>query len=103
MHTLILPLIGLPVAIGLFYFFKDLKKVKSWSVEPDFLAQPTINALDSVAYVDLPHVDGAAIEAIESGVETIETGIETGAEGVSEGIGQILETAGHVAGHLLHH
>jgi hypothetical protein len=114
MHTLLIPLLGLPVAIGLVYLYQDMKKVKSWNIESDPLAQPTANALETVAYIDVPHVDGAAVEAsgagIEAGVESVveaaeavEAGVEAGAEVVGEGIGSLLETAGHVAGHLLHH
>jgi hypothetical protein len=95
MHTLLLPLVGLPLAIGLVYFYKDLKKVKSWSIEPDPLNQPTVNALDAVTYVDLPHVDGVAVESIESGLEAVEAGTEV----VGEGIGLLLENAGHFFHH----
>jgi hypothetical protein len=100
MHTLLLPLVGLSLAIGLVYFYKDLKKVKSWSIETDPLAQPTANALDAVAYVDLPHVDGAAVEAILHGRGFAnESGVEAGAEVVGEGIGLLLENAGHFFHH----
>jgi hypothetical protein len=91
MHTLLFPLVGLPLAIGLVYFYKDLRKVKSWSIKPDPLVQPTANSLEAVTYVDLPHGDGPAVEAIEAGVEAI----EAGAEALGEGIGLLLENAGH--------
>jgi hypothetical protein len=99
MHALLIPLIGLPVAIGLFYLYQDLKKVKSWNIESDPLAQPTANALEAVAYVDVPHVDGAAVEAIETGIEAGAEAAEAGVEAIGEGIAKVLETAGH----FLHH
>jgi hypothetical protein len=101
MHTLLIPLLGLPVAIGLFALFNDLKRMKNWNIEPDPLAQPTANALESVAYVD--RFDGATADAIGAGIESgIEAGAEAaeaGAEAIGEGIAQVLETAGH----FLHH
>jgi hypothetical protein len=114
MHTLTLPLIGLPVAIGLFYLYQDLKKIKTWKIERDPLAQPNANALEAGIYVDLSGVDRETIESIGAGIEAgvesvvevaeaVEAGVEAGAEVVGEGIGGLLETAGHLAGHLFHH
>jgi hypothetical protein len=108
--TLILPLIGLPVAIGLFYLYQDLKKIKTWKIERDPSAQPNDNALESGVYVDLSGVDRETIEAIgagiEAGVESVveaAEAVEAGVEVMGKGIGGLLETAGHLAGYLLHH
>lgn len=101
MHTLLLPLIGFPTAIGFFYLYKDLRKVKNWNIEPDPLAQPCTDALEALAY-GVPPIDGTTVEALGSetgaGVEVVEA-IEAGVEAANEGIGHLLESAGH----FLHH
>jgi hypothetical protein len=40
MHPLTLPLIGLSLAIGCFYLYQDIRKVKSWQQESS-LPAPT--------------------------------------------------------------
>ena len=99
MHTLLLPLIGVPLTIGFFSIYKDLRKVENWNIEPDPLAQPRANALEALAY-SVPPVDGAAVEAVGAGIEAvIEASVETGVEAASEGIGHLLESAGHFLPH----
>jgi hypothetical protein len=105
MHTLLLPLIGFPLAIGFFYLYKDLRKVKNWNIEPDPLAQPRTDALEALAY-GVPPIDGTTVEALGAeieasveAVEAIEASVEAGVEAASEGIGDLLESVGR----FLHH
>ncbi|MBW4514077.1 MAG: hypothetical protein KME11_02490 [Timaviella obliquedivisa GSE-PSE-MK23-08B] len=90
MHALLLPLIGFPLAIGFFYLYKNLRKVKDWNIQHDLLAPSVVEqGLESVGYLD-PSKPASA---------TVEAGFEAGVEAVGTGVGHLLESAGH----LLHH
>jgi hypothetical protein len=90
MHTLLIPLIGFPLAIGFFSLYKDLRKVQNWNIERDSLAPSVIEqGLESFGYLDPSKPAGATVEAR----------LEAGAEAAGAGIGHLLESAGH----LLHH
>jgi hypothetical protein len=104
-------LIGIPVAIGLLYLFNDLKRLKNENVAPEPLAQPIVDGLEAVGYIDPLHFDGAVVETIEAGVEAgVETVVEV-TEAVGETVGKtvgetvsgFIEAVGHGVGHLLHH
>jgi hypothetical protein len=90
MHTLLLPLIGLPLAIGLFLLYKDVRKVKNWNIEGDRLA-PTVTeqGLESVGYLDPSSPAGEKAEAVLVAV--------AGAAGV--GLGTLIERAEHLLPH----
>jgi hypothetical protein len=114
MHTLLLPVVGLPVAIGLFYWINDLRKAKNWNLDRMAGADPISVGLESLAYVEPSQATEHAVATVAAMVEaSVEAGAEAGAELVSDGaevasegmeavgeaIGKLIEGASH----FLHH
>jgi hypothetical protein len=93
MHTLLIPLVGFPLAIGFFSLYKDLRKVKNWNIERDRLA-PTVTeqGLESIMYLDSSSPAGEKVEAVM-------VAVADGAGYAGVGLGILIERAEHFLPH----